>query len=181
MNVGGSAVSLAATDPVAVSGSGVTLTLAEAVRNGETVTVAYTAPGTGAKLQDADNAKNPVPDFTAQAVTNNTPVGHDGADVRVCVDERDDAEGPSARRWTRAHAATANISVRSTRATIFPATGSSIGVSSIRRHVTFTLSTGPTCASRSAYWPMSIREPPGKPRPLKDLAGNLVAASIPIF
>ena len=71
--MGGSAVSLAATNPVAVSGSGVTLTLAEAVRNGDTVTVAYTAPGTGAVLQDADNAKNPVPDFTAQAVTNNTP------------------------------------------------------------------------------------------------------------
>ena len=67
-------MSLAATNPVAVSGSGVTLTLAEAVRNGDTVTVAYTAPGTGAVLQDADNAKNPVPDFTAQTVTNNTPV-----------------------------------------------------------------------------------------------------------
>ena len=73
VTVGGSAVSLAATNPVAVSGSDVTLTLANAVRNGDTVTVAYAAPGTGAVLQDADNAKNPVPDFTAQTVTNNTP------------------------------------------------------------------------------------------------------------
>ena len=73
VTVGGTAVSLAATNPVAVSGSTVTLTLAGAVDNGDTVTVAYTAPGTGAVLQDADNAKNPVPDFAAQTVTNNTP------------------------------------------------------------------------------------------------------------
>ena len=68
-------VDLADTDPVSISGSAVTLTLAEAVRPTpvDTVTVAYTAPDTGAKLQDADGANHPVPDFSAQAVMNDTP------------------------------------------------------------------------------------------------------------
>ena len=64
-------VNLADTTPVAVSGSTVTLTLAEAVLRIDTVTVAYTAPATG-KLQDADNLKHPVPNFSAQTATNNT-------------------------------------------------------------------------------------------------------------
>ena len=70
VKVGGTAVDLAETSPVAVSGSTVTLTLAKAVLAGDTLTVSYAAPATGDKLQDADNGKNPVPDFTDKAVTN---------------------------------------------------------------------------------------------------------------
>ena len=66
-------VDLAATNPVSVSGSEVTLALAEAVLAIDTVTVAYEAPATGAKLQDEDNLNHPVPDFAAQTATNDTP------------------------------------------------------------------------------------------------------------
>ena len=67
-------VDLADTDPVSVSGSTVTLTLAEAVLPlpVDTVTVAYTAPETD-PLRDADSAMHPVPDFSGQSVTNDTP------------------------------------------------------------------------------------------------------------
>ena len=58
---------------VAVSGSAVTLTLASAVVAGETVTVGYAAP-TGANASPLrDVAGNEVADFSAQAVTNDTP------------------------------------------------------------------------------------------------------------
>ena len=63
------------TEPVAVRGRTVTLSLAEAVVRADTVTVAYsapTSPSMGAKLRDADNDRLPVPGFTAQSVTNNT-------------------------------------------------------------------------------------------------------------
>ena len=73
-----STLSLAATNPVAVSGDEVTLTLAEAVLRTDTVTVAYAAPATGDKLQDSDNANHPVPDFAAQTATNNTPADTTG-------------------------------------------------------------------------------------------------------
>ena len=66
-------VALAATAAVAVDDATVTLALAEALQRVDTVTVAYTAPATGAKLQDADSEKHAVPDFAAQAVTNDTP------------------------------------------------------------------------------------------------------------
>ena len=72
VKVGGAAVDLADASPVAVSGSTVALTLAAAAPSGVAVTASYAAPATGNKLQDADNAKNPVPDFADQAVTNNT-------------------------------------------------------------------------------------------------------------
>ena len=72
VTVAGSEVGLAATNPVSVSGSTVTLTLASAVTSGQTVTVGYAAPDSN-PLRDADMAKNPVPDFTGQSVTNNTP------------------------------------------------------------------------------------------------------------
>ena len=57
---------------VAVSGSTARLTLAPAVRRGDTVKVRYTPPATN-PLRDADNAKHPVPGFADRAVTNNTP------------------------------------------------------------------------------------------------------------
>ena len=72
VTVGGSEVALAATNPVSISGSTVTLALGEAVLSTETVTVGYTAPAVK-PLRDADKAKNPVPDFTGKAVTNSTP------------------------------------------------------------------------------------------------------------
>ncbi len=57
---------------VSVADTVVTLTLAEAVIGGETVTVLYTDPGADPRLKDT--AGNPVATFTAaQAVTNSSP------------------------------------------------------------------------------------------------------------
>ena len=64
-------VDLAATGAVAVAGSTVTLTLAEAVTRLDTVTVSYEAPGTN-PLRDAGNAMLPVADFTDEPVENTT-------------------------------------------------------------------------------------------------------------
>ena len=66
-------VALAATGAVSVSGATVALTLAETLLRVETVTVAYAAPATGAKLEDAERQTGPVADFPARAVTNATP------------------------------------------------------------------------------------------------------------
>ena len=73
VTVAGDEVDLADTNPVSVSGSTVTLTLAEAVGGSLlAVTVAYTAPETG-PLQDSDNAKLPVTGFgDTKTVTNDT-------------------------------------------------------------------------------------------------------------
>ena len=73
VTVAGDEVDLADTNPVAVAGKTVTLTLAEAVGGSLlAVTVAYTAPETG-PLQDSDNAKLPVTGFgDTKTVTNNT-------------------------------------------------------------------------------------------------------------
>ena len=87
-----STLSLAATNPVSVGGSAVTLALAAAVQPGDTVTVAYAAPATGAKLQDSDNAKHPVPDFSAQTVTNATRADTNGPGARLGVGERRGAD-----------------------------------------------------------------------------------------
>ena len=76
-----STLSLAATNPVSISGSEVTLVLAEAVQPGDTVTVSYIQPPLLAGhpfLKDADNLKLPVSGFTAQTVTNNTPADTTG-------------------------------------------------------------------------------------------------------
>ena len=70
VKVNGSAVSLADSNPVSVSGREVTLTLAAAVASGDTVTVSYEKP-------DSSWLRNVVceyaPSFTEQAVTNATP------------------------------------------------------------------------------------------------------------
>ena len=71
-------VELAGTTPVSISGSAVTLALAEAVLRIDTVTVAYAAPATGNKLQDADGENHPVPNFTAKTATNATPADETG-------------------------------------------------------------------------------------------------------
>ena len=55
---------------VSVDGAKVLLTLASAVRAGETVTVSYTVPGTDPLR---DEARNPAAAFSDQAVTNETP------------------------------------------------------------------------------------------------------------
>ena len=70
VTVAGSAAALADANPVAVSGSAVTLTLASAVTAGQMVTVSYTVPDTN-PVQDA--AGNDAAALTNQAVTNNTP------------------------------------------------------------------------------------------------------------
>ena len=72
VTVGGAEVELAAANPVSISGTAVTLNLAEAVLRVQTVTVGYTAPAVK-PLRDADGANNPVPGFTGKAVTNDTP------------------------------------------------------------------------------------------------------------
>ncbi|MCW8177371.1 SwmB domain-containing protein, partial [Verminephrobacter aporrectodeae] len=53
----------------------VTLTLSRAVTSAETVTVSYTKPTSGAVVQDA--AGNDAADFSARAVTNDTPAPSD--------------------------------------------------------------------------------------------------------
>ena len=75
---GGTARTIAGSGTVSVSGATATVTLASAVANGETVTVGYTRPGTN-PLRDA--AGNEVATFSAQAVTNDTPVAKNLADV----------------------------------------------------------------------------------------------------
>ena len=66
-------VSLIATNPVAVRGTQVTLSLAEAVLGTDAVTVAYTDPGSGGRLRDDDKRELPVKSFPNRVVTNNTP------------------------------------------------------------------------------------------------------------
>ena len=67
VKVAGSAVDLADTNPVTISGIMVTLTLASAVASGQTVTVSYTKPSSN-PLQDA--AGNAVTNLVDQAVSN---------------------------------------------------------------------------------------------------------------
>ena len=61
------------------NGTVLTLTLSQAVRGGDTVTLAYVQPSTGTKLQDRATTPNEVADFTTgmnsvPAVTNNSTV-----------------------------------------------------------------------------------------------------------
>ena len=70
VRVGGAARGLAASGPVTVSGSTVTLTLASPVGHGETVTVDYTAPATSPLRSVAGGAAAAL---EGQAVTNRTP------------------------------------------------------------------------------------------------------------
>ena len=79
VKVGGSAASLAGSDPVAVGGSSVVLTLASAVSAGQAVTVSYTPPATG---PIRDLAGNGAASLTDQAVANTAgPPELDGATV----------------------------------------------------------------------------------------------------
>ena len=69
VNVDGTDVSLAATNPVAVSGSSVTLRTAAVVDPGATVTVSYTVPASG-PVQDTTG--NDAESLLSESVTNNT-------------------------------------------------------------------------------------------------------------
>ena len=69
VKVGGTAVSLASNNPVAISGSTVTLTLAAAVTASDTVTVSYAVPSSN-PIQDAAGTDTAA--FTDEAVTNGT-------------------------------------------------------------------------------------------------------------
>ena len=75
VEVGGAAAALAGTDPVAVSGRKVTLTLASTPASGSAVTVAYTKPtGTDAKpLRDV--VHNEVGDFGAKTANHPPQTG----------------------------------------------------------------------------------------------------------
>ena len=72
VSVAGATRALATTDPVAVSGKTVTLTLATAAGHGETVTLGYTVPTGTDPMPIRDTAENPAAALTGQAVTNNT-------------------------------------------------------------------------------------------------------------
>ena len=89
---GGAVRTVRGRSTVSILGSTATVTLVSAVRGGETVTLAYTKPGTN-PLKDADDDE--VATFTGQTVTNHTPVPAAGA----LVDEADgclDAACPNA-------------------------------------------------------------------------------------
>ena len=97
MKVGGTAVSLASSNPVAVSGSTVTLTLAAAVVAADTVTVSYAVPSSN-PIQDAGGMDAPA--FTDLTVTNGTGNTRPG----VCRTPRRRAASPrrwAMRRWRR--------------------------------------------------------------------------------
>ena len=70
VKVRGTAVSLASSNPVTISGSTVTLRLRSPVTAGDTVTVSYTAPGAN---PIKDDAALEAPSFTDEPVFNNTP------------------------------------------------------------------------------------------------------------
>jgi uncharacterized repeat protein (TIGR02059 family) len=70
VKVNNAAVSLAGSNPVAVSGNTVTLNLAEPVRADNSVKVSYAKPASGA-LQNV--VCEVAPSFTGQSVTNSTP------------------------------------------------------------------------------------------------------------
>ena len=92
VKVGGTAVSLASSNPVAVAGSTVTLTLAAAVVAADTVTVSYAVPGSN-PLQDAGGTDAPA--FTDLTVTNGTgntpPVFADATAARSFTETVGDA------------------------------------------------------------------------------------------
>ena len=67
--VGGTATTV---DAVSISGSAVTLTLAQGAAAGDTVTVSYTVPSDAAASRIKDLAGNAAPSFSGQEVTNNT-------------------------------------------------------------------------------------------------------------
>ncbi len=75
----GSTVSLAAIDPVVISGAVVTLKLTSAVTSGQTVTVSYT-PGAN-PIQDKAVTPNPAVNLTSHAVMNKTAPKLTGAEV----------------------------------------------------------------------------------------------------
>ena len=92
VKVGGTAVSLASSNPVAVSGSTVTLTLAAAVVAADTVTVSYAVPSSN-PIQDAGGTDAPA--FTDLTVTNGTgntpPVFADATAARSFTETVGDA------------------------------------------------------------------------------------------
>ncbi|MCW8171433.1 hypothetical protein D8B22_20585, partial [Verminephrobacter aporrectodeae subsp. tuberculatae] len=71
----GTAAIIVSSAVVSATTKTVTLTLSRAVAHGETVTVSYTKPASGAVVQDA--AGNDAVSFSSQAVTNNTPAPMD--------------------------------------------------------------------------------------------------------
>ena len=73
---GGSVVSGYTVSGLTLSPNGTVLTLAQAVRGGDTVKLAYAKPSSGAKLQDRATVPNEVADFSgadAKVVDNRTP------------------------------------------------------------------------------------------------------------
>ncbi len=169
-------VALAATNPVSVSGATAVLTLAETLQRVETVTVAYAAPATG-KLRDADKRKLPVPDFAAKTAANNSPADTtkprfvstqaNGATLTVTFDELLDASvTPAVGVFSRILGNDFTGAVRS----------SGISISGKTVTVTFPTSAGHGNRVRVAHTGAA-----NAANALKDLAGNLVPASVIAF
>ena len=103
---------------VAVSGSGVTITLATAVCAGDPVTVGYTAPADASATRVQDLAGNAAASFSEWQVTNNTgaagqltacargvPASHDGS-ASFTFELRFSEEFPTSYKTLRDHAFT---------------------------------------------------------------------------
>ena len=114
VTVAGAARGLAASDPVAVSGKTVTLTLASAVAHGEAVTLGYTVPaaqplrnlaGLGAPGFAGREVANATPDATAPVLLTSSV---DGAALVLTYDEAlDEASVPAPGAFTVTVAGTA--------------------------------------------------------------------------
>ncbi len=96
VRVNGARVDLSSSTPPSISGATVTLTLASAVAQGDTVTVKYTKPGTDNNNRLEDASGNEVATFNFQTVTNNTAdttapapesAAVDGATLEITFDE----------------------------------------------------------------------------------------------
>ena len=102
VKVDGAAVTLAGTDPVAVSGSTVILTLAAAVRAGQAVTVSYTVPSRGPIQDFAGNAADGLTDEEVRNVSGDGTAPElqsaavDGATLTLTYDEALDVESEPA-------------------------------------------------------------------------------------
>ena len=161
-------VDLAATNPVSIAGSAVTLTLAEAVVSIDPVTVGYTAPGTD-PLRDAANAMLPVPGFSGETVTNDTPADSTGpAFVSATT---------NGRTVTITFDEALDESVTLVRTVFHRRLGGGLAVSSTSASIserTVTLAFGSSATHGQAVT-ISYDQPPDAARRLKDLSGNEAA------
>ena len=156
VKVAGSAVSLAANSPVAVSGSTVTLTLASAPANGQSVTVSYTADANPIQDRAGNDAAN-LSDHSAQETTPPTlqSTTMTGSALKLIYDETlDTGSVPDADDFT----------VKVAGSAVSLATTSPVAVSGTE--VTLTLATAPGAGQSVAV------SYTADTNPIQDTAGN---------